>query len=145
MAGNVAGAGLHEIAIALVAGATLLLKAASNEPYFFFELVRTLDEIAPQVASRIAIFSWPRDRTDLTSVTATNCDRIVAYGDDNTIASLQGCKLIGFGSRVSGAVMSASAAKSSQHDDLADLLAAQFLNEPGRDHERHQHRRDRGS
>jgi acyl-CoA reductase LuxC len=123
MAANVAGAGLHEVAIALVAGATLLIKTASSEPHFFSELVRTLDEIAPEVASRVAIFNWPRDRTDLTSVLTEHCVRIVAYGDDNTIESLKGGKLIGFGSRVSGAVVSSSAVESPQIASLIDLLA----------------------
>ncbi|MDO8435001.1 MAG: acyl-CoA reductase [Candidatus Binatus sp.] len=123
MAGNVAGAGLHEVAIALVAGATLLVKTASNEPIFFAEFVRTLADIDPEVASRIAVFSWPRDRIDLTAAHVANCDLIVAYGDDATIASIAARNLIGFGSRVSGAVVAGSAAISSQIDTMTDLLA----------------------
>jgi hypothetical protein len=123
MAGNVAGAGLHEVAIALVTGATLFLKTASNEPIFFSEFAGTLAEIDSEVASRIAIFTWQRDHADLTSVFTAKCDRIVAYGDDNTIASLGGPKLIGFGSRVSGAVVGASVAAAPELDDRVDLLA----------------------
>src|SRR5271156_5628368 len=44
-AGNVAGAGIHEIAIALIAGARVLIKTASAEPLFFAEFAYTLAEI----------------------------------------------------------------------------------------------------
>ena len=105
MAGNVAGAGMHEVAIALIAGASLLIKTASTEPIFFTEFARTLAEIDPEVGSRITVLNWSRERGDLTAMITEKCDRVVAYGDDATISSLaHGGKLIGFGSRVSGAV-----------------------------------------
>jgi hypothetical protein len=123
MAGNVAGAGLHEVAIALISGAAMLIKTASNEPIFFAEFVRTLAETDPEIGARIAVFTWPRGRSDLTSTIVAGCDRIVAYGDDATIESLQSPKLIGFGSRVSGAVIFADSIAPSMLDHQLDLLA----------------------
>ena len=60
MAGNVAGAGMHEIAIGLIAGAGLLVKTASTEPVFFDQFARTLAELDREVASRLAVFNWSR-------------------------------------------------------------------------------------
>ena len=121
MAGNVAGAGLHEIAIGMVAGAGMIVKTASTEPVFFDQFARTLAELDREVASRIAVFNWSRDREDLTAVMARNCDRVIAYGEDATIVSLR--DVIGFGSRVSGAVVMASALVPGRIDVVAEALA----------------------
>ncbi len=122
--GNVAGAGLHEIAIALIAGAGVLIKTASAEPVFFDQFARTLAELDSEVASRIVVFNWGRARDDLTAAMAANCDRIVAYGDDATIESFDHMPaVIGFGSRVSGAVVASSALSAERIDAVAESLA----------------------
>jgi hypothetical protein len=124
MAGNVAGAGLHEIAIGLVAGAGMLIKTASTEPVFFDQFARTLAELDREVASRIAVFNWSRAREDLTVAMAANCDRMVAYGDDATIDLLRNQPaVIGFGSRVSGAVVAPNAMLPGRVDAIAEALA----------------------
>jgi hypothetical protein len=124
MAGNVAGAGLHEIAIALVAGAGLIVKTASTEPVFFDQFARTLTDLDREIASRIAVFNWGRARDDLSAAMAANCDRVIAYGDDATIASLRNkSTVIGFGSRVSGAVVAPSALVPERIDTVAKSLA----------------------
>jgi len=70
------------------------------------------------------VLNWSRHRTDLTGIVTVNCDRIIAYGDDATISSLTRTgKLIGFGSRVSGAVIGAGALTPSQIEAVADALA----------------------
>ena len=124
MAGNVAGAGLHEIAIGLVAGACMIVKTASTEPVFFDQFARTLAELDQKVASRIAVFNWSREREDLTAAMAGNCDRVIAYGDDATIVSLRNNgAVIGFGSRVSGAVIAPDAMVPGRIDAVAEALA----------------------
>jgi Acyl-CoA reductase (LuxC) len=124
MAGNVAGAGLHEIAIALIAGAGVLIKTASAEPVFFDQFACTLAELDREFVSRIAVFNWGRPRDDLTAAMVANCDRVVAYGDDATIESLhnQGA-VIGFGSRVSGAIVAPDALSPERIDAVAESLA----------------------
>ncbi|HEY6395038.1 MAG TPA: hypothetical protein VIX12_06435, partial [Candidatus Binataceae bacterium] len=42
MPGNVAGAGLHELVISMLAGAGAIIKAGSREPVFFWRFARTL-------------------------------------------------------------------------------------------------------
>lgn len=124
MAGNVAGAGLHEIAIALIAGAGVLIKTASAEPVFFDQFACSLAELDRELSSRIAVFNWSRARDDLTTAMATNCNRIVAYGDDATIESLHNCGgVIGFGSRVSGAIVAPDALNPGRIDAVAESLA----------------------
>ena len=123
-AGNVAGAGIHEIAIALIAGAKVTIKTASAEPIFFAEFARTLAEIDPDAGARIEVLHWSRSRTDLTASLIARCERVVAYGDDATIESLRNhANVIGFGSRVSAAVVAPSANGAPQIKGLAALLA----------------------
>ena len=123
-AGNVAGAGMHEIAIALVAGAGVVVKTASAEPIFFAEFARTLAEIDRDAGARIEVLNWSRARADLTAALIANCERVVAYGDDLTIESLRNRpNVIGFGSRVSAAVVAPGATDPSRIDRVAELLA----------------------
>jgi hypothetical protein len=122
-AGNVAGAGIHEIAIALIAGARVIVKTASAEPIFFALFARTLAEVDPDAAARIEVLHWSRARVDLTAAMIANCDHVVVYGDDLTIESLHRSNVIGFGSRVSAAVVASGAIVPSRIDALAEELA----------------------
>jgi hypothetical protein len=120
VAGNVAGAGIHEIVIALIAGARVTIKTASAEPIFFAEFARTLAEIDRDCGARIVVRHWSRERTDLTAAMLEDCGLVVAYGDDATIESLHRRNVIGFGSRVSGALI---AIDRSRIEEVAGLLA----------------------
>lgn len=123
-AGNLAGAGMHEIAIALVAGAGVVVKTASAEPIFFAEFARTLAEIDRGAGARLEILHWSRARADLTAALIANCELVVAYGDDLTIESLHNRpNVIGFGSRVSAAVVAPDGADPRRIDGVAELLA----------------------
>jgi hypothetical protein len=107
--GNVMGAGLHELVQALIGGAGLIVKAASEEPLFFADFRRTLDAIDAEVAARIQVLVWTRLDREATAALARVCDRIAAFGDDETmaaVAAIAGSKLIDFGSRLSGALLS---------------------------------------
>jgi len=107
--GNVIGAGLHELVQALIGGAGLIVKAASEEPLFFVEFRRTLAAIDAEVAARIQVLVWTRLDREATVALARVCDRVAAFGDDETmaaVAAIAGPKLIDFGSRLSGALLS---------------------------------------
>ena len=118
-AGNVAGAGIHEVAIALIAGARVTIKTATAEPVFFAEFARTLAEVDPEAGARLEIVHWSRARSDLTASLIEKCDRVVAYGDDATVESLRRPNVIGFGSRVSAALVT----EVSRIDSVMELLA----------------------
>ncbi|MGO9602669.1 MAG: acyl-CoA reductase [Candidatus Binataceae bacterium] len=124
MAGNAAGAGLHEIAIALLAGAGLIIKTASREPFFFDEFARTLAEENPAIGGRVSVLNWSRDNDDLVAALRADADLIVAYGDDATISRLGGSTaIIGFGSKLSGAVVMRSALLEPDASEIAARLA----------------------
>jgi hypothetical protein len=123
VAGNVAGAGIHEIVIALIAGARVLIKTATAEPIFFVEFARTLAEIDRDCGARIVVRHWSRERSDLTASLLEESGLVVAYGDDVTIESLHRRNVIGFGSRVSGALIAADGIGPSRIGEVADLLA----------------------
>jgi acyl-CoA reductase-like NAD-dependent aldehyde dehydrogenase len=135
MPGNVPGAGLHEFSTALIAGSGLIVKTSSAEPLFFGAFVRTIAEVDPQVGARIAVFNWSRGQTGLTQALRTACDWIVAFGNDSTLEDLTATeipaastyskwpntRLVGFGSRVSGALVMNEALRDST--DVSDALA----------------------
>ena len=128
MPGNVPGAGLHEVIAALVSGSAVMIKTASNEPFFFREFACVLTAIDPRIGARIAVFTWGRDRSDLTAALRQSCDRFVVFGADDTLASIQSSAggqgsgglglredFAGFGSRVSGVILG--------HEAVADESA----------------------
>jgi hypothetical protein len=126
MPGNVMGAGLHEVVQALSAGAAVMLKASSFEPLFFAEFQRTLQSIDPAVASRMSVAVWDRSDYESTRAMAAACDRIVAFGEDETIAALAaiaGPKVIGFGSRISAAILAGEAIAGARGRQIASALA----------------------
>jgi hypothetical protein len=101
----------------------VLIKTASAEPIFFAEFARTLAEIDRDAGARIEVRHWSRDRSDLTAALLKDCELVVAYGDDATIEALHRRNVIGFGSRVSGALIALDGIEPSRIDKVADLLA----------------------
>ena len=122
-AGNVVGAGIHEIAIALIAGARIAIKTASAEPIFFAEFARTIAEIDCDADARIEVLHWGRERADLTAALIANSELVVAYGNDATIGALRRPDVIGFGSRVSAAVAAVESIDCLEVERVAKLLA----------------------
>jgi len=123
MAGNVVGAGLHEVVLGLLAGAGLLVKTASREPWFFEELAKTLAHEDFRVGGRLQVFNWSRARADLTRTLREVTDELVPYGDDATIAALGGDEVVGFGSRLSAALVTRAAAHSGPAQQVVRCLA----------------------
>jgi hypothetical protein len=129
MAGSVVGAGLHELVHALIGGADALIKTASAEPFFYAQFAHTLQELDSPVASRIAVFNWGRQRSDLSSALSDGCDIVVAFGDDATIQSLGtgASRLVGYGSRVSGALVSRDSSRGDRAPGIAADLAREVM------------------
>lgn len=116
MAGNIPGAGLHEVIAALLTGHAAMVKTATAEPIFFAAFAALLRKTNPELGERIAVFNWPREREDLTTAMRVSCDVFAAFGDDGTIERLRSpldsdgaAPFTGFGARVSGAVLSGGA------------------------------------
>lgn len=126
MPGNVMGAGLHEVAAVLIGGAAAIVKPSSLEPLFFPEFHRTLHSIDATIGARMRVALWDRFDHKSTTALARSCDKIVAYGDDETIAAvaaIAGPKLVDFGHRLSGALLSRDAIAGPHAQSLAAALA----------------------
>ena len=98
-----------------------MVKTASQEPLFFAAFARVLMQVDPAVGARVAVFNWSRERAELTAAMNANCDRIVVYGEDETIAKFadqDDCA--GFGARVSGIVI---AGKGGNNASLIETIA----------------------
>lgn len=133
--GNIPGAGIHEFTTALLAGCALMIKTATAESFFFARFTQTLRESDSEVGARIAVLNWSRERTVITSSLRTNCDWIAAFGDDDTLAQLEAKDLAApgtggggmlkacFGSRVSGAIVTAEVVGTPAAAGIADALA----------------------
>lgn len=134
MPGNLPGAGLHEIVVALIAGCSLMVKTAASEPIFMHEFADAIERLSPALARRIALFDWGREEPELTAALRESCDRLVVFGDDDTIANLGACadlrqaeghrseQFAAFGYRVSGAIVASDSSGGGNRDDAA-LLA----------------------
>lgn len=134
MPGNIPGAGLHELVLTLLAGSAALVKTATAEPLFFPRWAERLAALDPRLGARVAVFNWSRERGDLTLAMRQGCDRLVALGDDTTVADLsaidaprdgrsRGGNFTGFGARVSGVVLTAGACAASANDTTAHDVA----------------------
>src|SRR5262249_4797973 len=123
MAGNVVGAGLHEVVLGLLAGAGLLVKTASREPWFFEELAKSLAHEDLRVGARLEVFNWSRARADLTRTLREVTNDLVPYGDDVTIAAVGGGEVVGFGSRLSAALVTRRAARGGPAQQVARRFA----------------------
>lgn len=134
MPGNIPGAGLHELVLTLLTGSAALVKTATAEPLFFAGWAARLAALEPRLGARVAVFNWSRDRGDLTRVMRQSCDRLVALGDDATIADLSATGALpddrgardnftGFGARVSGVVLTAGACAASANDTTVREVA----------------------
>ena len=131
MPGNVPGAGIHELVAALASGCAAMVKTSSSEPVFFEQLAETLRELDARLGSdfgaRLEVFNWAREAVGLTEALLKNCDLVIAFGNDATIAQLGGLagqqRLIAFGSRESGAAIMREALQGTAMAQTADALA----------------------
>jgi hypothetical protein len=123
MAGNVVGAGIHEVLLALICGAAVMAKSSSAEPYFLRALAETIARVDPEVANRIAVLSFTRERSDLSARLRALCEKMVVYGDDSTLEALHGSGLVGFGSKASGALVAAEALRADERRAAVGALA----------------------
>lgn len=123
MAGNACGAGLHEVAIALICGAGVIIKTATQEPHFFAQLARSIGKSDARLGSMIQVFNWGRTDRALTAALASGASRLVTYGEDATLSAIGGERNVGFGSRLSGAIVTRAIRSAEQIRTTAAALA----------------------
>lgn len=88
----------------------VLLKSPSAEPLFAATLVRRLAERHPALGASVAAVTWPGGDREIEDAVFARCARVLAYGDEVTIADLAerlGRRLVAYGPRISIAVVGA--------------------------------------
>ncbi len=120
-AGNIPGVAIHPVVQLSLLGIPTLVKNASAEPFLLPAILSSLARHDPEVASRIAALTWPRDASTLTEAVLAFNPQLAIFGDDETIANFEerSEQLAGFGDRFSLALVSPDADEPSLFDNLA--------------------------
>lgn len=109
LAGTVPPVGIEAIVLALLARAPVLLKTASDEPVVAKLFLRSLRELAPELAERVAVLTWDGGGPlDEQAVSAAS--EVCAYGGNHAINRLLGLvryptRFFAYGHRVSAAIL----------------------------------------
>jgi Acyl-CoA reductase (LuxC) len=99
---------------ALLLRSPVIVKTASAEPVLAPLWARSLEARDPELGSLVAVLGWPRTDTALTQALLDAADRVLGYGDDETMAAIRaamppGAHLVAHGHKVSAAILSARA------------------------------------
>jgi hypothetical protein len=89
LAGNVFTAGLGPIALALLHGSPVAIKASSREETFPSLLAEALGATDPLLGDAVAVIRLPRDAPSLEQLLWSASDVVVAYGRDETMHALR--------------------------------------------------------
>jgi hypothetical protein len=120
-AGNIPGVAIHPVVQLSLLGIPTLVKNASVEPFLLPAILSSLARHDPEVASRLAALTWPRNTLALTEAIMAFNPQLAIFGDDDTIAKFeeQSKQLAGFGDRFSLALVSPDADEPDIFDNLA--------------------------
>jgi hypothetical protein len=108
--GNVPGAALPSLVQALLLKSPCLVKASSSEPVLFPLYARSLAESAPELATAVAVTGWKGGELELERVLLARAEALIAYGGDQSLASLRallpvGARFLAYGHRISFAAI----------------------------------------
>jgi acyl-CoA reductase-like NAD-dependent aldehyde dehydrogenase len=111
-AGNVPGVPAPDIAGALAAGSAVLCKVAHNEPCFGPIFIDSIAAVDPELAASACAVYWPGSSTEHLDTALRHAEAVVAYGSDDSVASVRnrvkpGTPFLGYGHRLSFAVVDA--------------------------------------
>lgn len=113
LAGTVPTVSVEAIVLALLARAPNVIKTSRNECHVARLYLTALREVAPDLASSIAVLTWAGGDEQLERTACDEAGVVVAYGSNSTIDSMYGkcrfpTKFIGYGHRVSFGLITAS-------------------------------------
>jgi hypothetical protein len=126
LASNLPAIALQPLLPALLLRCPLILKSPSSEPLFAPAFVASLTNRLPELRDCIAAITWRGGDTALEAPLLRLADRILAYGDANTLADIRsraGNKVFGYGPKTSLAVIGAQAEPASIAAGLARDIA----------------------
>ena len=131
LAGNVYVSGLFGIIYGILAGIPQIIKPSSREPLFPFLFVQSIIEYSPQLANKLSVIYWHGGDKTYEDIVFQNTDKIIAYGDDESIAQISAHlpkpdTLLGFGHQFSFSVIAKESLIPETIDDLAHQTAIDF-------------------
>jgi hypothetical protein len=120
-AGNIPGVAIHPVVHLSLLGIPTLVKNASAEPFLLPAILESLARHDPQIAERIAAFTWSRADARLTETALAFEPQLVVFGDDETMARFEEAseQLAGFGDRFSLALVNPGAVEPGVMEGLA--------------------------
>ena len=128
LAGNVPPPGIASICCGLLLKSANLVKVSSHDPVFPTLFVQSLREVDAELADCVAVLDWRRDELALTQAALAEADAVIAYGDDETIATLRrmtrpDAHFFGYGHKLSFAVIAKEALTKENLPELAQAAA----------------------
>lgn len=106
--GNVPGVAVLPLVQLSLLGIPVIVKSASSEPFLVPLLLRELAQIDSIVAGRLAALHWSRQEEAITEAFTPCVARLVAFGQDETLAALRpigSAAFDGFGDKFSVAIV----------------------------------------
>lgn len=128
LAGNIPGLGIANIACALLAKSSSLLKVSSDEPVLTPMFARMLCSVDEELALCVAIANWRGGDEEIESAAFRYADAVVAYGSMETILSIRNRmpptkRLIAYGHKVGIGIVDAHCNLSDAANHLAIDIA----------------------
>jgi len=128
LSGNIPGVAVSSVIRALCVKSPSFGKLAAGEPYMAVCFARALASVDQELGSCVALTYWAGGSEDLEVVAYSEAEAVVAYGGDETIASVA-CRVppqvrfIGYPNRVGAALVARTALKRESVDRLAERAA----------------------
>ena len=128
LAGNVPAPGIVSICCGLLLKSANLVKVSSRDPVFPPLFVESLRAVDAELADCVAVLNWRREDVALTQAALAEVDAVIAYGDDETVATLRrmcpaGVRFVGYGHKLSFAVIAKEAMTADNLPSLAEAAA----------------------
>ncbi len=127
--GNIPGVSVSSLVRALCVKSSSFGKTAAGEPYLAVCFARALAQDDARLAECLAVTYWPGGSEDLEAVAYSEADAVIAYGSDETIATIA-CRVpptarfIGYPNRVGAALIARGALNRASAPELARGAAA---------------------
>jgi hypothetical protein len=107
-AGNIPGVAIFPMAASLLAGAPVLVKASSREPFLAAAWQETLEDVSPDLGRACAVLHWSAEEGRIESLALESADKILVFGRDDTVERFRIAfpgRTVGFGTGVSLAII----------------------------------------
>lgn len=114
LSGNVPAPGIGSICRGLLLHAVNLVKCSHRDPVFPQLFVDSLRAVDAELAECVTVLHWPRAATALTQAAVAGAEAVIAYGDDESIASVRALtpattEFFGYGHKISFAIVGRAA------------------------------------